>query len=134
MIVLIVLIVSVGGVGAAESGKIDAAVAASRAWLAAVDRAGYTGSWQDAASFFKQAVQVTQWVRSMKAVRSPLGKVISRKMLTADYHTSLPGAPDGEYVVIRYATVFENKKSAVETITPMLDKDGKWRVSGYYIK
>ncbi|MGB5422961.1 MAG: DUF4019 domain-containing protein [Desulfobacterales bacterium] len=28
----------------------------------------------------------------------------------------------------------ENKASAVETITPMLDKDGQWRVSGYYIK
>ena len=47
---------------------------------------------------------------------------------------SLPGAPDGEYVVIQYATTFENKKSAIETITPMLDGDGKWRVSGYYIK
>ncbi|MEJ2473814.1 MAG: DUF4019 domain-containing protein [Desulfobacterales bacterium] len=28
----------------------------------------------------------------------------------------------------------ENKTAAVETITPMLDKDGQWRVSGYYIK
>lgn len=27
-----------------------------------------------------------------------------------------------------------NKKSAIETVTPMMDKDGKWRVSGYYIK
>lgn len=48
--------------------------------------------------------------------------------------TSLPGAPDGKYVVIQYDTSFENKKAAVETVTPMLDKDGKWRVSGYYIK
>jgi hypothetical protein len=24
--------------------------------------------------------------------------------------------------------------SAVETITPTLDKDGSWRISGYYIK
>ncbi len=48
--------------------------------------------------------------------------------------TSLPGAPDGEYVVIQIQTSFENKKSAVETITPMLDKDGRWRVSGYQIR
>ncbi|HWN92533.1 MAG TPA: DUF4019 domain-containing protein, partial [Verrucomicrobiae bacterium] len=47
---------------------------------------------------------------------------------------TLPGAPDGEYVVIQYETAFENKASAVETITPMLDKDGSWRISGYYIK
>ncbi|MGB7602254.1 MAG: DUF4019 domain-containing protein [Candidatus Sulfotelmatobacter sp.] len=33
-----------------------------------------------------------------------------------------------------YDSGFKHKQSAVETITPMLDKDGKWRVSGYYIK
>jgi len=37
-------------------------------------------------------------------------------------------------VVIQYESSFEHKQSAVETITPTLDKDGKWRVSGYFIK
>lgn len=50
------------------------------------------------------------------------------------YSTTLPGAPDGEYVVILYDTSFENKKSAVETVTQMIDKDGNWHVAGYYIK
>jgi hypothetical protein len=67
-------------------------------------------------------------------VREPLGKVISRKLQSAQFTKSLPGAPDGQYVVIRYDTSFSNKQSAVETITPMLDKDGQWRVSGYFIK
>jgi hypothetical protein len=53
---------------------------------------------------------------------------------SATYTKSLPGAPDGEYVVIQYDTGFEHKQSAVETVTPMLDKDGKWRVSGYFIR
>ena len=44
------------------------------------------------------------------------------------------GAPDGEYVVIQFSASFAHKKSALETITPMLEKDGKWRVSGYYMK
>ena len=44
------------------------------------------------------------------------------------------GRPDGEYVVILYDTSFENKKSAVETVTQMIDKDGNWHVAGYYIK
>ena len=55
-------------------------------------------------------------------------------MKTATYKTSLPGAPDGEYVVIQFDTSFENKKAAIETVTPMMDQDGTWRVSGYYIK
>jgi hypothetical protein len=60
--------------------------------------------------------------------------MLSRKLKSAKYTTTLPGAPDGEYVVIQFDSSFEHKQSAVETITPMLDKDGKWRVSGYFIK
>jgi hypothetical protein len=48
--------------------------------------------------------------------------------------TSLPGAPDGEYVVIQFMSSFENKRFAIETVTPMKDKDAKWRVSGYYMR
>ncbi len=48
--------------------------------------------------------------------------------------TSMPGAPDGEYVIIQFESSFANKKSAVETVTPMKDENGVWRVSGYYIK
>jgi len=47
--------------------------------------------------------------------------------------TSLPGAPDGQYVVLRFETSFDNKAKAIETVTPMLD-DGTWRVSGYYVQ
>jgi hypothetical protein len=56
------------------------------------------------------------------------------RQTTARFVTSLPGAPDGRYVVIQYKTSFENKSSATETVTPMLDRDQKWRVSGYFIK
>jgi hypothetical protein len=36
-------------------------------------------------------------------------------------------------VVIQYEAEYEKKHSAIETITPMFE-DGKWRVSGYYIR
>jgi len=75
-----------------------------------------------------------QWKSSLEAVRTPLGNVLTRKLKSKQYTKTLPGAPDGEYVVIQYETSFKNKKNAIETITPMMDKDGKWRVSGYYIK
>ena len=70
----------------------------------------------------------------LNEARKPLGKVKSRTLLSKQYTTNLPGAPDGQYVVIQYKTAFEKKAAAVETVTPMLDKDKKWRVSGYYIK
>ena len=59
------------------------------------------------------------------SVRDPFGALKSRQFLGAKYATELPGAPDGEYVVIQYQASYENKKNAVETITPMKDGDGR---------
>ena len=112
----------------------DAAIKSAKAWLALVDNEQYGESWDEAARFFKNAVPKIQWQQTMKALRKPFGKKLSRELKSKSYRTSLPGAPDGEYVVIQFTASFEHKKSAVETITPMREKDGKWRVSGYYMK
>lgn len=111
-----------------------AAVNAAKDWLAMIDSERYGESWDEAAQYFKAAVPRKKWQQTMQAVRKPIGKNISRELKSKHYRTSLPGAPDGEYVVIQFNASFENKQSALETITPMLDKDGKWRVSGYYMK
>jgi hypothetical protein len=110
------------------------ALVAAEAWLALVDSGQYAESWDEAAGFFRGAVPKDEWLQTMNAMRKPFGKNISRKFKSKSYRTSLPGAPDGKYVVIQFTASFENKKSALETITPMLDKDGTWRVSGYYMK
>ncbi len=110
------------------------AQSSSDAWLALVDSGKYANSWDEAAQLFKSAVTKDRWLSALEQVRTPQGKVLSRKLKSATYTKSLPNAPEGEYVVIQYDTNFENKQGAVETVTPMLEKDGKWRVSGYFIK
>jgi len=127
------ILFSMGALQANEVAE-KAAVTASGAWLSLVDEGNYAESWNQAAGLFKAAVTKEQWQNTVKAVRVPLGKVMVRKLKSKQYTKTLPGAPDGEYVVIQYETTFEQKQSAIETITPMLDKDGKWRVSGYYIR
>ena len=124
-------------IGCAQESNSEAeksAIASAQSWLEIVDSEKYAESWEEAAELFKSAISEEKWAESIQVVRIPLGKMISRKLDSQKYMTSLPGAPDGEYVVIQYKTKFENKKVAIETITPMLDNDGKWRVSGYYIK
>lgn len=110
------------------------AVAAAESWLQLVDQAKYGAGWDAAAEYLRNAVSKEDFGKSLTAARKPLGKVKSRELKSAQYATSLPGAPDGEYVVIQFQTAFENKKAAVETITPLREKDKVWRVSGYYIK
>jgi hypothetical protein len=122
----------VGPVVAAEKPE-DAAQAAAESWLKQVDAGDYAGSWDQAAKAFKGAIKQADWVQMSGSVRTPLGKLVSRKLKSREYTEKIPGAPDGKYVVIQYDTVFEHKASAVETITPMADPDGVWRVSGYFI-
>ncbi len=111
-----------------------AAIECAEAWLELVDAGMFAESWDEAAGLVKSAVSKAEWEESMPGVRASLGKVESRQLAGQQYTTSLPGAPEGEYVMIQYKTTFENKKDAVEEITPTLAKDGKWRVSGYHIK
>jgi hypothetical protein len=111
-----------------------AAARAAESWLALVDSGHYADSWTQAASLFRAKITAAQWEKAVRSAREPLGKLVSRKLVSAQFTRTLPGAPDGEYVVLRYDTAFENKKSSVETVTPMKDSDGAWRVSGYYIQ
>jgi hypothetical protein len=111
-----------------------AATAAAVAWLALVDAGTYAQSWNEAASRFRQRLPQEQWQTSAAQARGPLGALKSRELQSATFKHTLPGAPDGEYVVIRFAASFVNKAAAIETVTPMKDDDGTWRVAGYYIK
>ena len=106
----------------------------AESWLVLVDQGKYGESWDIAAKAFQTAVKREGWEQAAAAARSPLGKLISRKQKSATFATSLPGAPDGKYVVIQFDSSFEHKKEAVETVTPMQESDGSWKVSGYYIK
>jgi len=128
-VILLTPCLTLAGTGNAESQALEAA----KTWLLLVDSGDYGQSWENAAAYFKGAVKKTQWEQSAKAVREPLGSVVMRSLKSTTYATSLPGAPDGKYVVIQFSSSFKNKADATETVTPMLDKDGQWRVSGYYI-
>jgi hypothetical protein len=116
----------------ADTGK--TAVSAARSWLTLIDKDHYVESWQEASAYFRGAVSRNTWETSLDGVRKPLGRVLSRKLRTTKQYKELPGAPDGRYVVMEYRTSFENKRSATETVTFVLEKDGTWKAAGYFIK
>lgn len=118
----------------ADEAKEAAALAVAKTWLALVDAGEYGESWETAAAYLKSTVTKEYWQQALPAVRKLFGSLVSRKLMDIKYTQSLPAAPEGEYVVIQIATSFENKKYAIETVIPMLDSDGEWRVSGYFIK
>lgn len=103
-------------------------------WLELVDGKNYAKSYDDTASFFKAMVKKDDWVNTLSNLRNMLRGVVSRQLVSRKYTTKMAGAPDGEYVILVYKTKFDKKADAQEVVVPMLDSDGRWRVSGYYIK
>jgi len=118
----------------AEDDPEPAAIQAAGEWLRLVDAGEYAASWEQASALFRSMLTREQWVQALGASRKPLGELASRTVIDARFTTTLPGASDGRYVVIRFQASFARKASAVETVTPMQEADGRWRVSGYFIK
>ena len=106
---------------------------AAQAWLGLLDAGGYAACWSSAAGLMRGAVTEAQLAQALRGALEPMGKLVSRSVSSAEYHGTLPGAPDGRYWVISYSASYANKKNAVETVTAMWDGEA-WRVSGYYIR
>jgi len=127
-------LLSIAAGRAADSSGIADATAASRAWLSAVDAGQYGKSWDEAAAFFRQNVSKAGWEKAASEARQPLGALKTRELESAEPAHRLPGVPDGDYVVLTYHASFAGRADATETVTPMRDADGQWRVAGYFVK
>ena len=135
MLSVLVLSLSLWGIAVhAEDTFAQGAMAAAETWLGHVDAGDYAGSWHEASAYVQEAITEHAWVASLNGVRTPLGKRLSRQLKQVQHTTSMPGAPDGDYVVMQFDTRFANKQAAVETVTFMQEKKGEWKATGYYIK
>lgn len=115
-----------------EKGK--AAADAAAQWLLLVDSGQYGESWFQASTDFRGAASKEQWIHALNTVRVPLGKLLSRKLKSSTYTTTLPHSRPGEYVVLQYDTDYEKAAAMLETVAVVLEKNGQWKVTGYYIK
>ena len=110
------------------------AQAAATDWLRRIDGGEYAASWQTAADMFKAAISAQAWEQAVQSARGPLGASRHRTETSARFTKSLPGVPDGRYVVIQFKSVFEKKADLIETVTVAQDTDGVWRVAGYFVR
>jgi hypothetical protein len=127
--IVVMLLFPIAVLGADTQKATDAA----KTWVEIVDAKDYAQSWNTASVFFQSHISQAQWEKAAQPAREPLGTLVSRSVASADFATALPGAPDGQYVVIKFNTKFTNKAAATETVTMMLD-NGSWKSAGYYVR
>ena len=111
----------------------QAAVDGGKAWLTLVDRGKLGEAWDVSAKSLKSSVTRNDWVSGLADLRRPFGKLVSRTPDKFARAHSIPDAPDGDYVIIQYDSLFANGKHASEQVTLMLEDDG-FRVAGYFIR
>ena len=118
----------------ADLDSTDTPVSAAEAWLVLADELDYQESWSEASSLLRAEVSQPEWAENLRNIRAPLGLLEQRNMETVTFHGTLPDAPDGEYVTLRFDSSFESMASAVEIVVVVKEQDSIWRVIGYFFE
>ena len=108
--------------------------AAVQDWLALMDGGDYAQSWETAADSFHKTTMKDAWVNLSEKVRQPLGKLISRKEISACSSLAMPGLPRGFYLIVQFETSFAELTNAVETVVVIQESARQWRVVSYLIR
>ena len=134
IVAAVMLLGGAAGAAGPEDAAVEEAKTSARAWLVLQDGREFDQSWEAAGDLLQVAVTQKEWTAKWSVTMAPLGKVVSRGVKSAEYSTTMPGAPDGEYVILKFDTAFETKQTAVETVILMKESDGLWRVGGFNIR
>ncbi|MFN2349956.1 MAG: DUF4019 domain-containing protein [Thioalkalivibrio sp.] len=110
-----------------------AAIKVADAWLAMVDANDHQGSWEATGELFKGEVSAEEWGEAMAAVREEMGAVTQRLLRDLTRESVMPGAPEGEYVLMEYGSTFEKQGRGAELVVCMKE-EGEWRVVGYFVQ
>ena len=104
---------------------------AATGWLTLLDRRDWGTAWERSSAVFRRNVPLGTWMDNIPKLRDPFGPLQQRDVVDAVHRTTLPGHPEGDYVTVFFASRFERKADAKETVTTMRESDGRWRVTGY---
>jgi hypothetical protein len=117
----------------AHAAEEQAAERQALGFLGYLDNGHFADSYAYTGVLIRNSLDREAYAAKVQTARSGVGTLQGRELIDASYTTSVPGAPEGQYVVLHYHVGFTNRQDAIETVTLAFAK-GYWRVSGYYIK
>jgi hypothetical protein len=102
-------------------------------FLGYLDGGRFADSYAYTGSLMRSQLDREAYAAKVQSSRASVGTLQGRELIDAIPTQTVPGAPDGQYIVLHYHANFSNFSDAVETITLAFSK-GYWRIVGYYIK
>ncbi|WP_137680623.1 helix-turn-helix domain-containing protein [Aurantiacibacter suaedae] len=111
-----------GSVAASQSEREVASSA--RRWLELSDAGDWATAYAATSTSFRHLNTLQHWTDTASAVRPPLGRVLSRELISVDF----PPTPE-RYASVKFRTDFANRAGLVETMT-LVREDDAWHVVG----
>lgn len=105
-----------------------AAVETAQRFVRLIDQGRWADSYRLTTSSFRKLNTEQVWAATSQKVRTPLGEMVSRSLLSLD---DVPAPPAG-YRMVRFNTRFGTSADTVETVT-LERENGQWRVAGIYV-
>lgn len=105
-----------------------AAARAAEDFLILIDESRWAESYAATGSQFRKANSLQVWTEVSERVRRPLGKVLTRNLVTNEF---VPAPPEG-YQLVKFASSYADGTSQVESVS-LAWEDGEWRVVGIVI-
>jgi Protein of unknown function (DUF4019) len=102
-------------------------------FLGYIDHGRFADSYAYTGMLIRSQLDREAFASQVEKARAGTGTLQARELIDAGYSTTVPGAPEGQYVVLHYHSSFANRPDTVETLTLAMAK-GYWRVDGWYIK
>lgn len=110
------------------------AIDAGMKWLALIDSGRAGAAWELSSRQLQSTVTRAKFIAAMRDARKPLGKLEERTAERFARSHQLPGAPDGDYVIIEYTARFPKGKKLQEQLVWSIEEGEIWRVAGYYYR
>lgn len=107
---------------------------AAEEFLQLIDGEQYELGWENSSQLMRDKIFLEVWNRQIPAMRGKVGALNQRQQESAALSDWAEGAPDGQYLTLKYTSSFEKQAAAVETVILVLEEDARWRVAGYFIK
>jgi hypothetical protein len=107
-----------------------AALDVTNVWFKYLDERNYEKLWEISSDLFKLKTAKEDFIREIKGIREPLGKVIDRDLQVNEVMPLIEHYPDGEYRRVVYWSKYEKKDFVRENF--ILVKEGdRWGVLRY---
>lgn len=88
----------------------------ARVFLQQLDQGQQDNAWQAMSSLFQVFNDPTKWKTRQQVIRTSYGSLLSRRLISISYRPVFRYSPDGDYVVIQFQSIYQNKADSRETV------------------